>query len=422
MRDTTLLRLRIAAALASAALTHAASAEDASSVEQSDPEPALHMVEVDPAAALQTLQGDIAALNPATTSNLCVPYSTLLASADPDAATNAPLSLPSAGICPVQLPPLVQSSLTQRNRDTMYIGEATLLTTTTDGAPLEADTCCYEVMFTERFIHRPVRGRPLIDDHGDAVVASMSTAPTTSLPNPWLLPRASNLTDTTTLTDLADDARAWLAAQWLQDGLSEHASIASFARASLELMTLGAPPDLLTRVHAAAIDEIDHARRCFSLATAYAGRTLSPGHLPAPSPRALDLPSLAVDTFLEACVGESTATLQATRQRRLATTPDVIDTLDVIIDDEANHAALAWQTLSWAISLGGEPVKAALRAAARSYAPPDTASSPLLNPPASLTPALLAAHGRLTTAADAKAQRDAWDEIILPTLHDLLSP
>jgi hypothetical protein len=36
--------------------------------------------------------------------------------------------------------------------------------------------------------------------------------------------------------------------------LFQHASVASFARFSLELLALGAPPDLVAAAHAAALD------------------------------------------------------------------------------------------------------------------------------------------------------------------------
>jgi hypothetical protein len=55
---------------------------------------------------------------------------------------------------------------------------------------------------------------------------------------------------------LSGEQRAELAAQWAADGAAEHASIASFARATLQLMALGAPAGLLADTQRAAADEV----------------------------------------------------------------------------------------------------------------------------------------------------------------------
>jgi len=121
-------------------------------------------------------------------------------------------------------------------------------------------------------------------------------------------------------------------ARWLREAASEHASIASFARASLQLLALGAPPELVAGAHAAALDEIEHARLCYGLASS--DEAWGPGPLPiAPidaSPRAV-----ALETFLGGCVNETIAALEAADPR--------------IAADEARHAELAWRTLAWLV-------------------------------------------------------------------------
>src|SRR6185437_10815965 len=62
-------------------------------------------------------------------------------------------------------------------------------------------------------------------------------------------------------------ARASLAETWTVLALLEHASVASFARVSLQLLAVGAPGDLVGATHQAALDEIRHARLCFALAS-----------------------------------------------------------------------------------------------------------------------------------------------------------
>src|SRR5690606_4020321 len=66
--------------------------------------------------------------------------------------------------------------------------------------------------------------------------------------------------------------RAALEALWLHDARAEHASVPAFARLSWLLAAAGAPAELLARAHRAALEEIEHAERCFALAAGYGGR------------------------------------------------------------------------------------------------------------------------------------------------------
>lgn len=70
--------------------------------------------------------------------------------------------------------------------------------------------------------------------------------------------------------------REAIARGWARAGLLEHASIAAFARFTLQLLALGAPPALVLDARAAIGDETEHARLCFTIASAYAGRPLGP--------------------------------------------------------------------------------------------------------------------------------------------------
>ena len=58
------------------------------------------------------------------------------------------------------------------------------------------------------------------------------------------------------VTALSSEVRTKLAECWAQDALAEHASIASFARFTLQLMAVGAPPQLLADTQRAAADEV----------------------------------------------------------------------------------------------------------------------------------------------------------------------
>ena len=70
----------------------------------------------------------------------------------------------------------------------------------------------------------------------------------------------------TELTARGPVISAQLAESWTRIALMEHASIAAFARFTLQLMSLGAPAALVERATAAMADEIKHAKACFAVA------------------------------------------------------------------------------------------------------------------------------------------------------------
>jgi hypothetical protein len=259
----------------------------------------------------------------------------------------------------------------------------------------EADTCCYHWF-------EYCSGRPHVGEAGPIVAAVVDDRT-----GAWTQAEAPP-------ADLEGPIAERIAELWRLDALAEHASIASFARATLELMAVGAPADLLTRCQQAGLDEVDHARRCFALAAAYGGPAVGPGPLPALAPRATDLVRLAVDTFSEGCAGETVAALVAERSARDCDHPAVVESLLVIADDEARHAALAWATVRWAVETGGDEVRTAVLDRAAAMRP-----TPRPFPAADPDAAALARAGRLDARAQAHAHGDAWREIIDPLLASL---
>jgi hypothetical protein len=247
-------------------------------------------------------------------------------------------------------------------------------------------------------------GRPLLDDELAGVRAPLRPGGT------WLIEHVPEAT-----SDLPAEARRQLAAQWQADAQDEHASVAAFARATLELLAVGAPPDLVFASQQASLDEIRHARVCLTLAARYAAPQ-EPGPLPALAPRGGGLVALACNTFLEGCVGETIAALAARRAARRCIDADTQAALTAISDDETRHAELAWSTVAWAVRTGGRDVADALRALAD-----ELAARPIHHTPDRLPPETLAAHGRLSAQALAETRRDAWQDIIAPTLALLLA-
>lgn len=222
---------------------------------------------------------------------------------------------------------------------------------------------------------------------------------------------------------LPDAVRRRLRDHWLTAALDEHASIGSFARFSLHLLGVGAPPTLLEAAHRAGIDEIEHARLCFRLASAYAGEPLGPGPLPVGGDLLgdVDLVSMAVATALEGCVEETLAAIEAQYAAGVATEPAVRHYLEVIAADEGRHAELAWATVRWALEVGGDDVREAL---AEALAPEALVAAARHGedeePPSAAAEALLVAHGWLPKATIGGLRARAIERVLLPATRALL--
>jgi hypothetical protein len=149
---------------------------------------------------------------------------------------------------------------------------------------------------------------------------------------------------------LTVDERAALAQHWTRLGQLEHASIAAFARFSLQLLALGAPPELVSDCTGALADETAHAVLCFRLASAYAGRDIGPGPLDIQN----TLPPTSLVTILdlviaEGCVGETRAALEAFEAADAAKDPVIANAYARIARDEQRHAELAFRFVRWAL-------------------------------------------------------------------------
>ncbi|MGE0321891.1 MAG: ferritin-like domain-containing protein [Polyangiaceae bacterium] len=143
---------------------------------------------------------------------------------------------------------------------------------------------------------------------------------------------------------------ARLVQQWIDDAQMEHASVAAFARLTLELMAFGAPSDLVRDSQVAGLDEQRHAEVCFRMASRFAGVKLGPGPLEldgALSKRGLV--DFAWCTFVEGCLGESMAALIAEAGAELAQDVETKRALSGIAADESRHAELAWRVLAWVL-------------------------------------------------------------------------
>lgn len=218
---------------------------------------------------------------------------------------------------------------------------------------------------------------------------------------------------------IAPAVRAALSAHWAREAAFEHASVASFARASLALMAVGAPPELVAAAHTAALDEIEHARLAYGLASAYGGVALGPAALDVGAAIGggvvMTLASVAVETFLDACAGESAAALTLREAAAGAEDAAVRALLEGIAGDEERHAELAWRTVAWALRAGGDEVTRALTAAL------DGLRAELAAPTVEVGDDALARHGVLGKGAQRTIRRRALAEVVIPCGEALLA-
>ena len=151
-------------------------------------------------------------------------------------------------------------------------------------------------------------------------------------------------------TDAPAELRAQLASYWTEVAGYEHASVASFARFILQLLTVGAGPELVLAAQQALADEVEHARLCFALASHHAGVGVGPGPLPqASTPGASDHAAIVEAVIREACVGETLSALEAREAAAQAVDPGLRRVLTKIADDEQRHAELGWRFVRWAL-------------------------------------------------------------------------
>ena len=200
------------------------------------------------------------------------------------------------------------------------------------------DQCCYEMT-----VGQVCEGRPLAID-GEWRRAEIRRG------SAWLSEVRPDL------SRLSVAERRLQARQWLSAAQDEHASVAAFHRFSLQLMALGAPPELLLETQRAAADEVLHARLSFGLASAFAGSPMSAGPIDTAGALETDLAAILRAHVQEACINETVACVQAAAARDEATDPAVRAVLERIVEDETRHAALAWKTLRWLLSLDGNLV------------------------------------------------------------------
>ena len=283
------------------------------------------------------------------------------------------------------------------------IGLSRRVTDVLGGPYATSDACCYDVL-TESY---PCYvGRTFFIDEGVVTAELRPGGSWSAGPEPCV-------------AGLDAKTRRALGEAWARDGLFEHASVASFARFVMQLLALGAPASLVRDAHAAAIDEVAHAEISLALAAGYFGQRFEPTALPFGTALSIeaDLPSVAAETVMEGCIGETVATLQALAALEHATDPAVREVLLRTVMDEARHAELAWRFMAWALAVGGAATHVAIARAFEAFKPPPPRSEDL----SGVDLAAYAGHGR-QTATDARAIAErVITEVVRPLAAALLA-
>merc|ERR1712228_494190 len=124
--------------------------------------------------------------------------------------------------------------------------------------------------------------------------------------------------------------------------LSEYSSIATFAKFSLQLMSIGAPLWFIKLSNDASLDEIRHSEISLDIANMYLGQDecvifdVFPQHV-------VDIDGnwneIAKETAIGGCIGETLSALNMIMN----------EYLQKMAMDEIRHSALAWVTVKWMI-------------------------------------------------------------------------
>lgn len=158
------------------------------------------------------------------------------------------------------------------------------------------------------------------------------------------------------------ESAEWLAKEWSNDTQGEAASVPAFLQLAAELMALDAPATLVDAALDAAEDEVRHARICARLASRWSGTRVTPVLPTTPAWRPPSLERLAIESWVDGCLGEGAAAERARVGATNARERGTSGALGVIATDEARHADLGWRILDWAMREGGSAVRESVRA------------------------------------------------------------
>ncbi|MFT3707236.1 MAG: hypothetical protein QM817_06180 [Archangium sp.] len=160
---------------------------------------------------------------------------------------------------------------------------------------------------------------------------------------------------------LDQPTRNALEALWLHDAQKEHASVPAFSRISWLLAAVGAPAELMLWSNRAAMEEIDHAQRCFALAAGYGGRSFTVEPMPDLLLGGLGdvkdpLVTLAVESLKDGCLLEDFNADVAAKCAAVCEEPVTHAVLEQIAREERSHADFSWALIDWLVEQHGARV------------------------------------------------------------------
>lgn len=226
------------------------------------------------------------------------------------------------------------------------------------------------------------------------------------------------------IDSLTEPQRLLLGQRWAQLGLMEHASIAAFARFTLQLLHLGAPANLVEDAQRAMSDETQHARDCFALASRYLGHSVGPSALHMDQAlQETSLEDIVRLTVREGCIGETCAALEAAEAYEATIEPRAKTVLERIRADEFRHAELAWQFVSWALTQGAPNAEAKARlhdVVAAEFVAAAHDANILPAAPIAANSFDTLPHGIVPASLLPEIRRTALRDVVLPCAQELL--
>jgi hypothetical protein len=152
------------------------------------------------------------------------------------------------------------------------------------------------------------------------------------------------------------DGRCSDATRWAARAQDECSSVLAFLQLALELLDEAAPLELVARAVRSAEQELSHTWGAAALASRFGGAKVV-AHSPAPHfrqrlPRRQQLARLLDEGWVDGCLNEGSAALVAAEEARVATDADEARLSAKIALEEAEHAALGFDVVRWALSQG----------------------------------------------------------------------
>lgn len=185
-----------------------------------------------------------------------------------------------------------------------------------------------------------------------------------------LLASHGNGWDEVSAIDAASELRPSIGAFWRETGRTEYASVVAFLKLAIELIAVGAPPDLVLDATNDARDEMRHAQNCFAIAQAFDGKILRPAAFPVVSTatmilhwRLLSLCRIGVSAIVDGALYESVSARIMAKMSKKCDDKVLGQKLKELAEDEFRHSAHGWEIAKWCIAEGGEFVMLAIHSA-----------------------------------------------------------